>query len=84
MPTEVAERIVNERAIGGLEDGNKIDDVAELREDRTEDVDGESAGAERGRAEKSLDERSVDEAEQREVELREEDGDVCPDTRQSA
>lgn len=84
MPTEVTDRITDENANGGLEDGDKIDDVAELHENRTKDIDGEFVGAKCGRTEKSLDERSVDEAEQREVELREEDGDVWPDARQSA
>lgn len=83
MPTEIAERIADERTNGRLENGDEIDDVAELHEDQTEDVDGTAAVTGCGRAEKGLDQRSVDEAEQREIELREKDGDAYPDARQS-
>lgn len=77
--TEVADRVADERTNGRLGSGDKIDDVTELREDRTEDVE----SAECGRAKENLDQRGTDEAEQREIELREEDGDAYPDARQS-
>lgn len=83
VPTEVADRIADERANGYLENGDQIDDVTELHEDRTEDVDGESAGAKCGRAEEDLDRRGADEAEQGAIELRAEDGDAYPDARQN-
>lgn len=83
MQTQVAKRTDDQRTSGENEiDHDEIDNLAELREARTEDVaDGNAELI--GRAEASLEQRNVDEAEQREVELREEDDDSHPDTRQS-
>jgi len=84
MQVQVAEWTADGRTGDGeRENDDEADDVAELREARTEDVDG-VCGAERGsRAEAFLEQRNADEAEQREVELCEEDGDAHPRTCQN-
>jgi hypothetical protein len=74
---EIAQRTADGKPEGEPEDGDRqTDDLAELREDRTEDLVNGSPGAKRGRAKKNVEWRNADETEQREIELRETDGDA--------
>jgi len=80
VPIEIARGTAD----GELEDGDRqTDDVAELREDRTEDLVDGVPDTERGRAERIVEWRNADETEQREIQLCEKDGDARLHARES-